>query len=238
MRRPTDATVAGGAGAATTGGLAAAAASSVPPTGTVAAGAVVTALLHWRHDGRRRYRRAGTVFVLATAALLAALPTVPAVYRWSLIPSLAAFGLLSALVLAVFVFIKVGVRAVASRFVPEEYADALADFASTLSSALIIAWTVIQAQERLARTAGTGFLGSAALAANWYGYKLPIDVGMIEHTVEVTVVVFVGAVVVGFHTLASWDSAWRVAGQAARHSREAVRSTAGSGAEETPAEGQ
>lgn len=187
----------------------------VPPTGAVAGGALVAATAHWRAADRPDYRVAGTTYALAAAALLVLRPTASPVYRWSLVPSLVVFGLASALVAAAFVVVRVGARAVARQFVPEAYAAALGEFASTLASALAVAWTVIQVQERLARTGVTGVLGTAALAADWYGVSLPVEVGLAGAAVEAPVVVFVGSVVVGFHTLASWAAAWRVAGESA-----------------------
>lgn len=215
--------VAGALGALVT--LSLAAVGSVPPTGAVAGGALVTAAAHWRGADRPDYRVAGTTYALAAAALLVLRPTVPPVYRWSLVPSLVVFGLASALVTAAFVVVRVGARAVARRFVPEAYAAALAEFVSTLASALAVAWTVIQVQERLARTGVTGVLGTAALAADWYGVSLPVEVGLVDAAVETPVVVFVGSVVVGFHTLASWAAAWRVAEESG--ARWAAREPAG-----------
>jgi hypothetical protein len=187
----------------------------VPPTGAVAGGATVAAGLHWRAAGRRDYRVTGTAFALIGAVCLAVVPTVPAVARWSLVPSLAGFGLASALVTALFVAVRVGVHAAVRRVVPEDLAAALADFASALASALVVAWTVLQVHERLVRTGVTGVVGTAALAADWYGVSLPVDVSLLARAVDLPVVVFVGSVVVGFHTLASWAAAWRVAGESA-----------------------
>ena len=184
---------------------------SVPQTGAVAAGATVAAGLHWRATGRRDYRVAGTAYALVAAVLLAAAPTVPTVARWSLVPSLGVFGLTSALVTALFVAVRVGVGAVARRFVPDDHAAALAAFADTLASALAVVWTVLQVHERLVRTGVTGTVGTAALAADWYGLSLPVDLGLLGSAVDGATVVFVGCVVVGFHTLASWAAAWRVA---------------------------
>jgi hypothetical protein len=201
--------VAGAVGAVVTFALAAA--GPVPPTGAVAGGALVAAALHWVTAERREFRTAGTTYALGAAALLALLATVPPVYRWSLVPSLAVFGLASALVTAVFVVVRVGARAVARRYVPEALAAALADLASTLASALAVVWTVLQVQERLARTGVTATLGTAALVADWYGLALPVEATLLGAAVDLPTVVFVGSVVVGFHTLASWEAAWRVA---------------------------
>jgi hypothetical protein len=192
--------VAGAVGAVVTFALAAA--GPVPPTGAVAGGALVAAALHWVTAERREFRTAGTTYALGAAALLALLATVPPVYRWSLVPSLAVFGLASALVTAVFVVVRVGARAVARRYVPEALAAA---------SALAVVWTVLQVQERLARTGVTATLGTAALAADWYGLALPVEATLLGAAVDLPTVVFVGSVVVGFHTLASWEAAWRVA---------------------------
>lgn len=200
--------VAGAIGAVVT--VALAAAGPVPPTGVVAGGALVAAALHWATAERREFRTAGTTYALGAAALLALLPAVP-VYRWSLVPSLAVFGLASALVTAAFVVVRVGARAVARRYVPEALADALADLASTLASALTVVWTLLQVQERLARTGVTTTLGTAALAADWYDLALPVEASLLGAAVDPPTVVFVGCVVVGFHTLASWEAAWRVA---------------------------
>jgi hypothetical protein len=230
MRHVSRGPVAGALGALVT--LALVLVGSVPPTGTVFAGALVAALLHWRYDGRRDYRVAGTVYALGAAGGLVTLPSASPVTTWSLVPSLVVFGLASALVTGAFVLVRVGVRAVARRFVPETYAEALGDFASTLASAAVVIWTVIQVQERLARTAGTGFLGTAALAADWYGLRYSVDLAMIEGAIQTTVVVFVGAVVVGFHTLASWDSAWRVAEESAARMNERRSEAPAAAAEE------
>jgi hypothetical protein len=205
--------VAGVLGAVVT--LALAVTESLPPTGAVAGGALVAAVAHWRTADRSVYRVTGTVYTVAAAASLVLWPAVTPVYRWSLVLSLVVFGLVSALVTAVFVIVRVGARAVARQFVPEAYAAALAEFASALASALAVVWTVIQLQERLVRTGVTGVVGTAALAVDWLGISLPVDVGLVGAAVETPVVVFVGSVVVGFHTLASWAAAWRVADESA-----------------------
>lgn len=201
--------VAGAVGGLVT--LALVAVDGVPPTGAVAGGAAVAAALHWHGAGRRDYRVAGTAYALVAAVCLAVVPTGSAAARWSLVPSLAGFGLTSALVTALFVAVRVGVHAVARRVVPEGYAAALAEFADAVGSALAVVWTVLQVHERLVRTGVTGVVGTAALAADWYGVALPFDVGLLGGAVDPVTVVFVGCVVVGFHTLASWAAAWRVA---------------------------
>lgn len=223
MRYVSNPVVAGAVGAATTGVLAVVLGGLLVPTGTVFVGSLVAALLHWRHDDRRDFRVAGTTYALGAAGVLVTLAGVlQPVYVWTVVPSLAVFGMASALIVAVFVGIRAGGRVAARQFVPDDYAAELADFASTLASAALIVWTVIQVQERIARSAGAGLLGTGTMIANFYGHNLSVDVGMFSEELQLVVVLFVGTVLVGFHTLASWDSAWRVAERTAERSASAV----------------
>jgi hypothetical protein len=200
-------------------GVTVGAAYDLPPAAALAVGAVVTALVHWRSVEKRDFRVAGTVYALAAATGVLSVEGLPAVVRWSVYPSLLGFGLLSLLVVAAFVVVRIGARAVARRFVPDDVAESVAEFASTLASAGLLLWTLVQTQERLVRTGGVATFGTAALAADVLGYRLPYDPAFLQSAIDVQVIVFAGAVVVGFHTLASWEAAWRVAGATARSGR-------------------
>jgi hypothetical protein len=218
MRTALNAGATGALGAAVTVGIA----SPVPPAAAVAGGALLTAIVHWSTLARRDFRLAGTVYALVAAAGLASVEGLPPVVRWSVFPSLLWFGLCSLLLVAAFVLVRVVSRTVARRFVPEDVAESIADFVSALASAALLLWTLLQTQERLVRTGGVATLGTVGLAADLLGYRLPFDAGFLRHAIDVQVVVFVGAVIVGFHTLASWEAAWRVAGETADAGRGAT----------------
>ncbi|MFB6195759.1 MAG: hypothetical protein ABEI80_06280, partial [Haloplanus sp.] len=177
----------------------------------VAVGSLLAAVAHWPADGERAYRTVGTLYALAAGVALAATPGLTPVYRWTLVPALLWFGGLGVLAIALFVLLRVGARAVARRVVPRSVAEAVAEVAAAVGSTLALAWTVIETQERLVRTGVGGTLATLSLLADVLGYDVAVSLGLLEHAVDVPVVVFVGSVVVGFHTLASWDAAWRLA---------------------------
>lgn len=200
-----------------------------PPTVAVALGGLLAALVHWPADGERAYRTVGTLYALATGVALAATPGLSAVYRWTLVPALLWFGSLGALTVALFVLLRIGARAAARRVVPRPVAEAVGEVVAAVGSTLALAWTVIETQERLVRTGVGGIVATLSLVTDVLGYDVAVSLGLLERAVDVPVVVFVGSVLVGFHTLASWDAAWRLA-------RERTGTTADHGDGEAPSE--
>lgn len=202
-----------------------------PPTVAVAVGSFLAVLAHWPADDERAYRTVGTLYALAAGIALAVTPGLSAVYRWTLVPALLWFGGVAALAVVLFVLLRIGARAVARRVVPESVAVAVGELAEAVGSTVALAWTVVQTQERLVRTGIGGVVATLSLVADVLGYDAAVSLGLLERAVDVPVVVFVGSVLVGFHTLASWDAAWRLARETTK-----TGTTDAGDAPETPSE--
>jgi hypothetical protein len=216
MRPVTNPITAGLLGSVATGAAGSFLPTVVPPTVVVLVGAVVAAVTHLIHTPRRAYRVTGAVFLLGTVGILSFLPGVAREYRWSLVPSALWFGVLSTLVAGLFVVLRRGGRWIGRRLWPEDVADAIADAISAVATTLLVAYTVVQTKERLARSGIVGVLGTGSLIADVLSYRVPVSLGVVEQASNLTVVTFVGSVAVGFYTLASWDASRRVAGTAVR----------------------
>lgn len=68
-------------------------------------------------------------------------------------------------------------------------------------------WTVLTAYEKAVRYGGITIGGTLGFALNALGIELPIP-WIISSGVDASVVAFVGAVLIGFHTLESLHSTW------------------------------
>jgi hypothetical protein len=215
MRVVSNPIVAGLAGAGVTTGVAVAGGGLVPPTVPVALGASVAALAHLPREGRRHYRQTGAAFLLGAAGLLSLPVGTASAARWTLVPSLLWFGLVSAAVALLFVGVRVVGRALGLRIWPDDLAERVARTFSAVGSTLLVAYTVVQTKERLVRSGVTGLLGVGSLAADVLGYDLVVELGVLQGALDVTLVTFVGSVAVGFYTLASWEAGRRVAASTA-----------------------
>jgi len=201
-----------------------------------------TAVTLWADTDR--YGLVGAAFLLGVGTAIATGWFPPA---WARTPMVAVwlFGLLSlTIAVARFLLGFLGRRVVA-QFVPEDDADGIWNALSAFGGTLVIAWSVLTAQEKAARIGGISLGGSVTMLLDTLGYEVPVYVPLVREALAVTVrgvelsvplwvvangidaamIVFVGCVIVGFHTLgtvsATWGAVKDTSGYAAGKAREA-----------------
>jgi len=187
-----------------------------------------------------RYGLAGATFLLGVGTAVLASGWFPAPWARTTLLACWLFGLLSlGVVVARFLLGFVGRRVVA-QFVPDEEASSIWDALSAFAGTLFIAWSVLTAQEKAARTGGIAIGGSTTMVANALGYELPvvvpfvhealsvtvrgyelaIPVWALENGIDATMIVFVGCVIVGFHTLGTFAATWQAVKDTTGYARE------------------
>ncbi|PSP32530.1 hypothetical protein BRC64_06385 [Halobacteriales archaeon QH_10_67_22] len=134
-----------------------------------------------------RYGLAGATFLLGVGTAVLASGWFPAPWARTTLLACWLFGLLSlGVVVARFLLGFVGRRVVA-QFVPDEEAGSIWDALSAFAGTLFIAWSVLTAQEKAARTGGIAIGGSTTMVANAAGYELPVVVPFVHEALSVTV---------------------------------------------------
>lgn len=179
----------------------------VPPTVALGVGAVAVVAVVRSVDGYRQYAWAGTVFALLIAPLLLWVPTASSAYERTVFLSLVGFGLASlGLLLA-----RIAVRAVAGRALyrvtDEETRERASQFTAAIGATVTLAWSVFAAQERIARSGIVGMLAPVTALLDVAGISVEITgFWILTRGIDMVLLVFVGSVLVGFHTLSSWHA--------------------------------
>jgi hypothetical protein len=200
------------------------------PSVAIAGGGVVTVLLVSRFEPIRPYAIAGTFFVLLVALGIETLPVYPV--WWSRNPffALAVVGGMSALVLVGREFLRVVIRAIIRRVVDtDETGERVGETASAVVGALALAWWVLRVKERLIRSGVTGLVVPTTFALDVVGIEYTVP-WFVREGVDIVFFLFVGGLVVGFHTITSWHAATKLKDddhvrQLGRSLRDAARST-------------
>jgi len=187
---------------------------SPPVTIAVAVGAPLAILLVWTAD-YPRFAAAGATYFLSTAVAFTTLSgSLPEPYYQDAVVGLVGFGLLSALIVTIQETVGFAIRRALRNITNGEYANAIWRFISSLLGALVIAWTIVTAHEKLARYGGSSVGGTAGLLFNIFGVEVPLPLWLADG-VDATVVVFIGSVLLAFHSLDTLYGGWRLAKQTA-----------------------
>jgi hypothetical protein len=200
----------------------------VPVTVGLTLGAVVAAAITLYAD-TDRYGLAGATMLLGVGTAILLLDWFPATWSRTPLVALWLFGLVSlTIVVARYLLGFVGRRVIAE-FVPDENADSIWNALSAFGGTLVLAWTVITAQEKAARTGGVAIGGSSTMALDTLGYEVPVYVPflheqlsatvggfevavplwVLRNGIDATAIVFVGCLIVGFHTLGTFAAIWQ-----------------------------
>ncbi|NGM68972.1 hypothetical protein G6M89_08090 [Natronolimnobius sp. AArcel1] len=221
-------------------------ATVAPPALSIGAGAVAVVMIVRRIDGYRPYAWSGTIFVLGLAVSIWFVSTNAITYDRTAFVSLLGFGFLSLIVLGVRAVVR-GTMDRTLRHVTDETASAHSSHAgATVFGTLLVGKGVLLTKERIARSGTVGIVApvAAVLDAAGITFEAP-GLWLIDGSLNVVTLTFIGAIVVGFHTLSSWhavfrlrqtdaarsaaDRSRRVAAtttrNAGRHSRRAARAT-------------
>jgi hypothetical protein len=181
------------------------------PSVAIAVGAVVTAALVRRFEPVRPYAIAGTLYVLLLALGVHLLTVVPAAWQRTPLFSLAVVGGMSTVVLVGRELLRVIVRWIVGRFVDSgDTGERVGETASAIVGTLALGWWVLRFKERLLRSGVTGVVVPATFGLDLYGVDWTVP-WVLQGEVDVVVFLFVGGLVVGFHTLASWHAAMKLA---------------------------
>ncbi|QLH81917.1 hypothetical protein [Halosimplex pelagicum] len=215
-------------------------APAVPVAATLLAGALVATAVTFRAD-THRYGVVGALYLLGVGAAVLALARFPFAWKRTPLFALWGFGLVSLGIFCLRVALGVVGRRVLA-LVVDDGADSVWDAISAFGGTLVIAWSVLTAHEKAARSAGVAAGVSTTTALDALGYGFPVLAGFfrryrafavaghevvvplwaLRHGVDATTVLFVGCLIVGFHTVGTLAATWR-----------AVRDTTGYAAEQT-----
>lgn len=234
MRIPTvNAVTAGAAGIATSGAVAQF--ELAWPALSIGAGSVVTAgiLLIGRRSGVKRYAASGGIFTLGLGIAILTTGTFPDAYGQDPLVALMALGTVSGLIAATT---EAGATAIDRYAGP--YAEKLFKAIAALIGLLLIIWTVLTAAEKLVRYGGVAVGGPTMLALNAVGARFPIPIWFIDGGVDAVIVVFVGCILIGFHTLELLHTGWRATKASAKKGASAGKTGIGraKGLRKTPGE--
>jgi uncharacterized membrane protein len=179
------------------------------PNFAIGAGAVTTAgiLLFLRRSGRKYYAAAGTAYCLGLATLIYTTSVFSEGYAESPFAVLLSLGLVSALIVALQIAAQRGFEWIVGDRIGSDEASAIFQAITAVLGLLGMIWTVLTAYEKALRYGGITIGGTLGFALNALGIELPIP-WIISSGVDASVVAFVGAVLIGFHTLESLHSTW------------------------------
>lgn len=183
--------------------------SLVWPALAIGCGAVGTGLvLLIRRSGRKYYAAAGTAYCLGLAVLIYAMAIFPEGYSESPYAALLSLGVVSGLIVVAQSAGHHVVQRVFGNTVGEEYATAIYDAIAAVLGLLGIVWTVLTAYEKALRYGGVAVGGTLGFVLNLLGIELPIP-WFIQGGVDASILLFVGCVLIAFHTLESLHTTWR-----------------------------
>lgn len=184
------------------------------PAFAIGAGAVVTAMLLFITDGRTYYAGGGTLYCLFTAGYIQ-LVSLPEAYTKSPFAVLLTLGAISAAVVAVQLGVGLILQRLLSGVTGEETALRIYDAVAAVLGLLAMIWAVINIHERATRYGGVTIGGTLGMVLNFLGIELPIP-WIISDGVDASMVLFIGAVLIGFHTLESLHTTWHATKQTAK----------------------
>jgi len=207
---------------------------------TLLVGAAVATAVTVRAD-THRYGLVGALYFLSGGAAVLALARFPFAWKRTPLFALWGFGLLSLSIFCLRVALGVVGRRVLA-LVVDDGADSVWDALSAFGGTLVIAWSVLTAHEKAARSAGVAAGVSTTTVLDALGYGFPVLAGVFQryrsvavaghefvvplwalrHGVDATTVLFVGCLLVGFHTVGTVAATWQ-----------AVKDTTGYAAEQT-----
>ncbi|MDB2239429.1 hypothetical protein [Halorubrum ezzemoulense] len=173
------------------------------PLVAITGGAMTVFIITRRKNIQRHYDAVGTIYYLSLGLLVFVIPFIPTVFKQTPQLFLTVFGLFSAAIVLTKRTITYLLGAIASRLGRGDSASSFWNAVSSIIGTLLLAWSVIKLKYRLIKTGLAGVATPLGLILNIVGrlVELPwvLNVG-----VDITAMVFIGAVLVGFHTLTSW----------------------------------
>jgi|GEM_PF-3079743 len=167
-------------------------------------GGAVTAFVVTRRAGvQRHYDAVGTVYYLSLGLLVFLVPVMPAAFEQTPQLFLTVFGLLSAVIVLTKRAVAYLLGAVANRLGRGDSASSLWNAVGSVVGTLVLVWSVVKLKYRLVKTGLAGAATPLGLLLNVLAHFVELP-WVIEVGIDITAMVFIGAVMVGFHTLTSW----------------------------------
>jgi hypothetical protein len=202
-------------------------APAVPVAATLLVGAVVATAVTFR-AGTHRYGLVGALYLLGVGVAVLALARFPFAWKRTPLFALWGFGLLSLAIFCLRAALGVVGRRVLA-LVVDDGADSVWDALSAFGGTLVVAWSVLTAHEKAARSAGIGVGVSATTVLDALGYGFPVLAGVLQryrtvtvagrevvvplwavrNGIDATTVLFVGCLIVGFHTVGTLAATWQ-----------------------------
>jgi hypothetical protein len=177
------------------------------PTVVVGLGAVVAVIPLVFVDGRTYYAAAGSLYFLGCAGLFSIAP-LPAVYQQDIYAITLAFVVLSTLIVGAQLGLGLLIKRLVAGVAGEDAAVKVYEALSAIAGLAVLIYTVLLWEEKAARYGGVAVGGSLGLLLDVLGIELPIP-WIVADGVNATYVLYLGAVIIGFHTLESLHTTWR-----------------------------
>ncbi|QCS42133.1 hypothetical protein [Natrinema versiforme] len=194
------------------------------PALAIGVGSVATAsLLVVRRGGRKYYAATGTAYCLGLAGLIYATEILPAGYAESPYAVLLSLGLVSGAIVLAQNAGRQFMKRVVGDGSGESTATKIYDAVAAIIGLFGMVWTVLTAQEKAMRYGGVSIGGTFGLVLNFLGIELPIP-WVIQSGVDASMVLFIGGVLIGFHTLESLHTTWHATKATAKASSSAGKS--------------
>jgi hypothetical protein len=182
-----------------------------PVVVTILIGGLFTTAATWWMQSPRRFLASGAIYFLLLAATFYLFSSsLPDAYSQDAMLGLVPFGLLALGLEVARAVLGMAVISALSRVVDEEHAGIIWRAVSAVVNLLLLLYALVTWHEKLARYGGSAGVGTAAFWANLLGFELPIPVWWASG-VDATVVLYVGAILVGFSVLDTLFSAWDAA---------------------------
>lgn len=173
------------------------------PLVAIAGGAITAFVVTRRYTIQRHYDSVGTIYYLSLGGLVYALPFVPNEFKQTPMIFLLVFGVLSGLIILAKRTLGYLIGLVAGRVGRTDRVSPFWNAISSIVGTAILAWSVVKLKYRLAKTGIVGVATPLGLAVNIIGHLIELP-WILETGIDITAVVFIGGVIVGFHALTSW----------------------------------
>jgi len=181
------------------------------------AGPITVVIALRQFEPLRPYAIAGAFYFLAMAGVIALAPVFPEKYVGATLLPFVLAGAISGLGLVVRNILRKIITYVVTKVTEnKKTGKEVGNTVSSIIATVLVAWGVITAKERIARSGIIGVTGLGSFIFEMLGLNL---LWFIE-SFNLNLFIFTGSIAVGFHTLASWHAAWLL------KDNEHVRSTA------------
>lgn len=184
------------------------------PALAIGGGAIIAALVLFLINGRTYYAGGGTLYCGFTSGGIW-LFGLPDAYAQSPFVVLLTLGGVSAIIVSIQLGVGIVLQRLLAGVTGEKTALRIYEAVAAILGLIAMIWAVINIHERATRYGGVTIGGTLGMVLNFLGIELPIP-WIISDGVDASMVLYVGAVLIGFHTLESLHTTWHAAKQTAK----------------------